>query len=179
MAIEAGAGIVGIDIDAAGLITLRQMGQPVAAKSARQLADIIRRFPVKFILKGIMTPDQARLAVDAGAAAIVISNHGGRVLDHTPGVATVLAETAAAVKGQIGILADGGIRTGGDVLKMIALGANAVMIGRPFSVAAHGGLRAGVTQYIDRLVTELKQTMVLTGCESIAEIGPAVLYSRP
>lgn len=128
-----------------------------------------------FILKGIMTADQARLAVDAGAQGIVVSNHGGRVLDHAPGAAEVLPEIAAAVRGQITILADGGIRTGVDVLKMIALGADAVMVGRPFSVAAVGGLADGVGAYIDQLKTELTSAMVLTGCPDIPSVGMDIL----
>ena len=106
-AVDTGAPLVGMDIDAAGLVTLRQMGHPVGPKSPAKMKAIIESVPVPFILKGIMTVDQARLAVDVGAAAIVVSNHGGRVLDHAPGAAEVLPEIAAAVNGQIGILADG------------------------------------------------------------------------
>ena len=175
MAVETGTKVVGIDIDAAGLITLKKMGRPVSAKSSTKLKEIIGKFPVKFILKGIMTPDAAKLAVDTGAAGIVISNHGGRVLDHTPGVASILEQTAKDVKGQIEILADGGIRTGGDVLKMLALGADAVMIGRPFSVAAMGGLKEGVASYIDSLILELQQTMVLTGCADVTSADMTLL----
>jgi isopentenyl diphosphate isomerase/L-lactate dehydrogenase-like FMN-dependent dehydrogenase len=166
-ALATGAKIVGMDVDAAGLVTLKQMGRPVSPKSPEQIRAIIARTPARFILKGIMTADQARLAVDTGAAAIVVSNHGGRVLDHTPGAAEVLPEIAAAVKGQIAILADGGIRSGADVLKTIALGAEAVMIGRPFSVAAIGGLAEGVRQFIDQLRNELVSAMVLTGCRDL------------
>lgn len=175
LAVETGARVVGIDIDAAGLITLEKMGRPVSAKPAGKLKEIIQRYPVDFILKGIMTPDNAKLAVDAGAAGIVISNHGGRVLDHTPGVASILRQTAQAVKGQIAVLADGGVRTGGDVLKMLALGADAVLIGRPFSVAAVGGLKEGVMTYIETIKIELMQTMVLTGCESVRHVDPSIL----
>jgi isopentenyl diphosphate isomerase/L-lactate dehydrogenase-like FMN-dependent dehydrogenase len=164
-----------MDIDAAGLVTLRKMGRPVSPKSPSQLKAIIARVEVPFILKGIMTADQARLAVDAGAQGIVVSNHGGRVLDHAPGAAEVLPEIAAAVRGQITILADGGIRTGVDVLKMIALGADAVMVGRPFSVAAVGGLADGVGAYIDQLKTELTSAMVLTGCPDIPSVGMDIL----
>lgn len=133
---------------------------------------------MKFILKGIMTPDEAELAVTAGADAIVISNHGGRVLDHAPGSAEVLADIADRVQGRITILADGGIRTGGDVLKMLALGADAVMVGRPFSVAAVGGLQQGVETAIDTLMAELKQTMVLTGTRSASSVDRKILFSR-
>ncbi len=176
LAAETGADTVGIDIDAAGLITLKKMGRPVSAKPVHVLKAIIQRFPMKFILKGIMTADAAKLALDAGASAIVVSNHGGRVLDHTPGVASVLKETSDAVKGQLDIFADGGVRTGIDVLKMIALGADAVMIGRPFSVAAMGGLKEGVVQYLNQLDTELRQAMVLTGCSNIASADSTLIF---
>ena len=173
-----GTDIIGMDIDAAGLITLRKMGRPVSPKPLEKLTEIIRRTGMKFILKGIMTPDEAELAVTAGADAIVVSNHGGRVLDHAPGTADVLADIADKVKGRITILADGGIRTGGDILKMLALGADAVMIGRPFSVAAVGGLQSGVETYIDTLMSELKQAMVLTGTDRASSVDRKILFSR-
>ena len=174
-AVATGAPAVGMDIDAAGLVTLRQMGRPVSPKSPLQMKAIIERVPVPFILKGIMTADQARLAVDVGARAIVVSNHGGRVLDHAPGAAEVLPEIAAAVRGQIAILADGGIRSGIDILKMLALGADAVLIGRPFSIATMGGLVEGVTTYIDQLKSELQSAMVLTGCPDAGAVRPEIL----
>jgi isopentenyl diphosphate isomerase/L-lactate dehydrogenase-like FMN-dependent dehydrogenase len=172
-----GTDIIGMDIDAAGLITLRKMGRPVSPKPLEKLTEIIRKTGLKFILKGIMTPDEAELAVNAGADAIVVSNHGGRVLDHAPGSADVLAEIADKVKGRITILADGGIRTGGDVLKMLALGADAVMIGRPFSIAAIGGLQPGVETYIDTLISELKQVMVLTGTSAASSVDRKILFA--
>jgi NAD(P)H-dependent flavin oxidoreductase YrpB (nitropropane dioxygenase family) len=171
-----GADILGMDIDAAGLITLRRMGRPVSPKPLDKLAAIIRKSGLKFILKGVMTADDAELAIDAGADAIVVSNHGGRVLDHAPGTATVLPAIAATVRGRIAVLVDGGIRSGGDVLKMLALGANAVMIGRPFSIAAVGGLQDGVEKYIDTLQGELKQTMVLTGTGSVSAVDRRILF---
>jgi NAD(P)H-dependent flavin oxidoreductase YrpB (nitropropane dioxygenase family) len=177
-AAASGATIVGMDIDAAGLLTLKLMGRPVSPKPPEKLARIIQSTPLKFILKGIMTPADARLAVDVGADAIVVSNHGGRVLDHTPGVAEVLAEVAAAVRGRIAVLADGGVRSGADVLKMLALGADAVMIGRPFSVAAMGGLQEGVQAYIAQIRGELRQAMVLTGCATVAAVDRAILFEK-
>lgn len=172
-----GTDILGMDIDAAGLITLRKMGRPVSPKPLAKLTEIIKRSGLKFILKGVMTPDEAELAVQAGADAIVVSNHGGRVLDCAPGSAEVLEEIASAVHGQITILADGGVRTGGDILKLLALGADAVMIGRPFSVAAVGGQQEGVETYIDTLKAELQQTMVLTGTASAASVDRKILFS--
>jgi 4-hydroxymandelate oxidase len=173
---KTGAKIVGIDIDAAGLITLRKMGRPVSPRNAEKLSKIINDFPMEFILKGIMTTKDAILAVDAGASGIVVSNHGGRVLDSTPGTAQVLAEIATHVKDKITILVDGGVRSGGDVLKFLALGADGVMIGRPFSVAAVGGLQEGVEKYIDKIKQELEQSMVMTGVSSISEINNSILY---
>ena len=171
-----GTDIIGMDIDAAGLITLRKMGRPVSPKSLDKLSEIIRKTGTKFILKGVMTADEAELAVQAGADAIVVSNHGGRVLDHAPGTADVLAGIADKVKGKVTILADGGIRSGGDVLKMLALGADAVLIGRPFSVAAVGGLQPGVEASIDALMAELKQAMVLTGTRSASAVERNILW---
>lgn len=176
LALETGTDIIGMDVDAAGLVTLRLMGRPVSPKPPERLREIIQGTGAKFILKGVMTPEDAEKAADAGAAAIVVSNHGGRVLDHTPGVAEVLPEVSAAVKGKITVLADGGVRTGGDVLKMLALGADAVMVGRPFSVAAVGGLTEGVTTYLDQLKSELSAAMILTGCRSVREVSADILY---
>lgn len=174
-AVDTGAPAVGMDIDAAGLITLKQMGRPVGPKSPAIMKRIIAQVPVPFILKGIMTADQARIAVDVGAQVIVVSNHGGRVLDHAPGAAEVLPEIADAVRGQIAILADGGIRSGVDVLKMLALGADAVLIGRPFSIATIGGQSEGVGAYIEQIKTELQSAMVLTGCADLTAIHRDIL----
>lgn len=159
----------GIDIDAIGLITLAKMGRPVAPRGVERLKALIERIPGKVLLKGVMTEEDALAAVEAGAAGIVVSNHGGRVLDHTPGTAHVIQGIAEAVNGEIAVLVDGGIRSGADVLKMIALGADAVMIGRPFSIATVGGLEEGASKYIQQLTGELKSAMVLTGCESIED----------
>lgn len=176
---KTGARIVGIDIDAAGLVTLAKMGRPVTPKPAEELARIIESTSMKFILKGVMTPGQARLAVEAGADAIVVSNHGGRVMDHTPGAARVLPALVDAVYGRMAILADGGVRSGADVLKLIALGADAVMIGRPFSVAAMGGRQEGVQTYLETIRTELIQAMVMTGTTDIKTVSGDVIYSPP
>ena len=174
-ALASGATVIGMDIDAAGLITLKKMGRPVSPKSPAKLAEMIKKVDAKFILKGVMTRTDARMAVDAGAQALVVSNHGGRVLDHTPGAAEVLPDIVDAVKGEIGILADGGVRTGGDILKLLALGADAVMIGRPFSIAAMGGLKDGVIQYVQQIQAELKAAMVLTGTARSNAVDRSIL----
>ncbi|XPV77813.1 MAG: alpha-hydroxy-acid oxidizing protein [Desulfovibrio sp.] len=173
-AAKCGCRVAGMDIDAAGLVTLAQMGKPVSPKSPAQLKDIIDGWDGDFIVKGVMTVEDAELAFEAGASAIVVSNHGGRVLDGMPGTATALPAIRKAV-GSKTVLVDGGVRNGVDILKMIAIGADAVMIGRPFSVAVMGGGEEGVVKYIDTLKTELKSAMVLTGCKSISEVSDSIL----
>ena len=112
-------------------------------------------------------------AKEAGAAAIVVSNHGGRVLDQCPATAEVLPEIAAALKGTgVKVLVDGGIRTGVDVFKALALGADGVLICRPFVTAVYGGGEEGVKCYIDKLAGELADTMQMCGAHSLAEITP-------
>lgn len=176
LAEEAEAFAVGMDIDAAGLITLSLHGKPVRPKKVQELREITECTKLPFIIKGIMTAEDAELSVEAGADAIVVSNHGGRILDSLPGVAQVLPGIADRVKGRIAILADGGVRNGADVLKLIALGADAVLIGRPFVTAAFGGGREGVGLYIDSIKNELKTAMILTGCGNIEAINKNVIY---
>ena len=173
---EIGAKGVGIDIDGAGLVTMALKGQPVGPKSPQELEELIRSTSLPFILKGIMTPDEAKLAVELGAAAIVVSNHGGRVLDDTPGVADVLPEIAEAVKGEITIFADGGVRTGLDVLKYLALGADLVLVGRPLIIGAIGGGSEGVKLTLEEMTEQLRQSMILTGCGNIKSIDERIIY---
>lgn len=176
LAEEAGAFAVGMDIDAAGLITLSLHGKNVEPKTVDEIKEIVKSTKLPFILKGIMTPDEAELALKAGVSAIVVSNHGGRVLDDTPGTADVLPEIAQSVKGKVKILVDGGVRNGTDILKMLALGADAVLIGRPFVTASFGGQREGVKTYVDNLKSELKSAMVLTGCSNVKDVSPRIIY---
>ena len=176
-AAQAGAEVVAMDIDAAGFIIPRMMGRPVLPKTTADLARIVEYTSLQVVLKGVMTPDDARRAVDTGAAGIVVSNHGGRVIDHLPGTAEVLPGIVEAVKGQITILVDGGIRSGADVVKMLALGADAVMIGRPFSWATLGGGRKGVQLYLNQLTEEFFTAMIVTGCKKVADINESVLFN--
>lgn len=173
---DAGAWAVGVDVDAAGIINMVRAGQYVGPKPVDVWKEIVAQFKPPFILKGIMTPDEAELAVDTGAAAIVVSNHGGRILDHTPGTAEVLPYIADAVKGDITILVDGGVRSGYDVLKMLALGADAVMVGRPLSIAAVGGGAEAVAWLMSQYADQLRSAMILTGCGSLSDISPDVLW---
>ena len=176
LALEAGAKVVGIDVDAAGLVTLRKMGRPVSPRPVSKMAAVIRRTPAKFVIKGVMTVDEARMCVDAGAAGIVVSNHGGRVMDGVPGTARVLRGISDAVRGQVAVLVDGGVRSGLDVLRMLGLGADAVMIGRPFSVAVLGGGKEGAETYLETIRQELTQCMVLTGTASAQNVDPGIVW---
>ncbi|ADW16891.1 FMN-dependent alpha-hydroxy acid dehydrogenase [Desulfobulbus propionicus DSM 2032] len=168
----------GMDIDGAGLVTMAMKGQPVGPKTATELREVINATKLPFIVKGVMTADEAEEAVQAGAAAIVVSNHGGRVLDFTPGAAEVLPAIAARVKGKAIIFADGGVRSGADVLKLLALGADAVLVGRPLVIAAFGGGREGVALYLNQLKGELLQAMLLTGTADVKQVPAGILYGR-
>ena len=126
--------------------------------------------PLPFVIKGIMTVRGAEKALQAGASGIVVSNHGGRVLGATPATAEVLPAIADAVKGKMKIFVDGGIRSGTDVFKALALGADAVLIGRPFVTMVYGGGAEGVQTYVDKIGGELKDTMAMCGVHSLKEI---------
>lgn len=167
---NSGAFAVAMDIDAAGLPFLKNMTPPAGSKSVEELSEIVKAANAPFIVKGIMTVKGALKAKEAGASAIVVSNHGGRVLDQCPATAEVLEEIVKAVDGSMKIFVDGGIRSGADVLKAIALGANAVIIARPFVTAVYGGEHEGVLAYIDKIGSELKDAMAMCGAASICEI---------
>jgi isopentenyl diphosphate isomerase/L-lactate dehydrogenase-like FMN-dependent dehydrogenase len=172
MCVAAGCKVVACDLDSIGLVTLRLMGKPAYPKDLPELASIISKVHekgAKIIIKGVMTVSDAVKCVEAGADGLVVSNHGGRVLDSTPGTAEVLPAIAAAVGGQCHITIDGGVRSGVDILKMLILGAKAVWIGRPFSIAAIGGGREGVALYAETLRAQLEQAMIMTGCPDVKE----------
>ena len=117
-------------------------------------------------------------AKEAGAAAIVVSNHGGRVLDQCPATAEVLEEIAKALKGSgVKILVDGGIRSGTDVFKALALGADGVLICRPFVTAVYGGAQEGVKTYIEKIGAELEDTMAMCGAHDLASISRDMVRS--
>lgn len=167
---DAGAFAAAMDIDAAGLPFLKNFNPPAGSKSVEELREIVKAAGVPFIVKGIMTVKGALKAKEAGAAAIVVSNHGGRVLDQCPATAEVLEEIATAVDGSMKIFVDGGIRSGTDVFKALALGADAVIIARPFVTAVYGGGREGVEAYIQKIGSELADTMAMCGVSSLVEI---------
>ena len=170
---QSGCFALAMDIDAAGLPFLQHLDPPAGSKTVEQLQEIAKSAGVPFILKGIMTVSGAEKAVEAGAAGIVVSNHGGRVLDDCPATAEVLADIVAAVDGRAKILVDGGIRTGNDVFKALALGADGVLIARPFVTAVYGGGADGV---IWPLLSVLRQEMD-DGTEVVGLIGEATFSS--
>ncbi|HMN21247.1 MAG TPA: alpha-hydroxy acid oxidase [Ottowia sp.] len=128
-------------------------------------------------LKGVLHPLDARQAQALGAAGLIVSNHGGRTLDTTPATATALARVRAAVGAELPLLVDGGIRRGTDVLKAIALGASAVLVGRPVVHALAAGGALAVAQMLRLLRDELEMAMALAGCASLVEAGPQLLAS--
>lgn len=174
---ESGSFAVAMDIDAAGLPFLKNMQPPAGSKTVEELREIIEMAHVPFIIKGIMTVKGALKAKEAGASAIVVSNHGGRVLDQCPATAEVLKDIADVLKGSgIKILVDGGIRSGTDVFKALALGADAVLICRPFVTAVYGGAQEGVKTLIEKIGAELADTMAMCGAPDLASITEDMIF---
>lgn len=162
---------VGVDLDGCGSTIMARHGQDVYRKSVNELRDLVCSTSLPFITKGIMTPEDGEACAEAGAHVVAVSNHGGRVLDATPGVAEVLPQIVERLGGRVTITADGGIRTGYDVLKMLALGADAVLVGRDIARAAVGFGSMGVNMQMERLHRTLEQAMVMTGCHNLAHIS--------
>jgi L-lactate dehydrogenase (cytochrome) len=133
------------------------------------------RWPGKLIMKGVLDAEDARLAVAAGADAIVVSNHGGRQLDGAPSSISVLSEIVEAVGGRCEVMFDGGVRSGQDIAKALALGARGALIGKAFLYALSAAGEAGVTQALDIMRNELRVTLALTGTASIEAVGPHIL----
>ena len=123
-----------------------------------------------------MTPEEALAYIELGADALVVSNHGGRIIDCCPGTAEALPDVVEAVQGAVPVLVDGGIRSGLDILKMLALGADAVLIGRPVIQAIMENSETGLTEYLGGLQAQLKKAMTLTACKNLGEIGPQVIF---
>lgn len=136
-------------------------------------------WPGKLIIKGILDPEDAKTAVKLGADAIVVSNHGGRQLDGAPSSISALPGVVQAVGSETEVLFDGGIRTGADLMRALASGARACLVGRAYVYGLGAGGRAGVAKAIDILKNELSVTMALTGTNRIADIGPHILVDGP
>ncbi|HEY6620057.1 MAG TPA: alpha-hydroxy acid oxidase [Steroidobacteraceae bacterium] len=133
------------------------------------------RWPGKLILKGVLDAEDARLAAAAGADAIVVSNHGGRQLDGAPSSISVLSEIVDAVGGRCEVMFDGGVRSGQDIAKALALGARGALIGKAFLYALSAAGEAGVSRALEIMRNELRVTLALTGTSSMDAVGPHIL----
>lgn len=170
---RAGAAAWGIDIDGVSFKTLSVKNVITTHKSLAELKELSAASSLPFFIKGVMTEADAQTAIDAGAQAIVVSNHGGRVADAMPGTARVLPRIAQFVKKRaphVQVLADGGVRSGSDIFRMLALGAEAVLVGRPIAITVVGHGRAGVASMVNAWLEELKQTMRVCGVAALKDI---------
>jgi isopentenyl diphosphate isomerase/L-lactate dehydrogenase-like FMN-dependent dehydrogenase/biotin carboxylase len=172
---KAGAVAVGMDIDAVVFKTMAMKNQSVGPKSFEELKELVASTKLPFLLKGIMNVRDAVAAMKVGAYGIIVSNHGGRVLDEMMGSMDVLEEIVKEVRGKLEIIVDGGFREGVDILKALALGAKTVLIGRPIAIAAVGMGDDGVAFYLNYLKKDLEKAMILTGCNSIQDINPDII----
>ena len=162
---------------ASGINTLAEWTQTQFDASAnwRDVEWVRSRWPGKLVMKGVMDAEDARCAVAAGADAIVVSNHGGRQLDGAPSSISMLAEIVEAIGGRCEVYFDGGIRSGQDIAKALALGASGTLIGKSFLYALAAAGEAGVTKAIEIMRKELRVTMALTGTTSVDGMGPHIL----
>ena len=168
---ESGAFAAAMDIDAAGLPFLKGLNPPAGSKTVAELREIVGMAGVPFLVKGIMTVKGALKAREAGADGIVVSNHGGRVLAGCPSTAEVLPDIVEALRGSgMTILVDGGLRSGTDIFKALALGADAVLLARPYVTAVYGGGAEGVKVLTEKLAAELEAAMTMCGARSVAGI---------
>ena len=176
---NAGCFAMAMDIDAAGLPFLKNLNPPAGSKTVEELSEIVKMAGMPFIIKGVMTARGALKASQAGASAIVVSNHGGRVLDQCPATAEVLEDIVAALRGTgVKVLVDGGIRSGVDVFKALALGADGVLICRPFVPAVYGGAEEGVRLFIEKIGAELSDTMAMCGAKDLASITRDMVFVK-
>jgi len=155
-----------------GSMPMMDVGAALAASTVTwdDLKWIREAWSGPIVIKGVLTAEDARRAIGEGAAGIVVSNHGGRQLDYSPATLQVLPEIVAAVKGEIEVLMDGGVRRGSDVIKAICLGARAVLVGRAYAYGLAAGGPAGVVRAIDILRSEMERTLRLLGCPSIGAL---------
>lgn len=172
---------VGVDIDGAGSVNFTRAGKPVYRKTIRDLKELKRSTHLPFMVKGVMCVEDALAAAEAGVDAIGVSNHGGRVLDSTPGVADVLPDIVKALrrtkKGRkIVVTADGAVRTGYDAMKLLALGADFALIGRPLARQALEVGTEGVKTVLDYIKTDIRKAMIMTSCNNLEDINEKILY---
>jgi L-lactate dehydrogenase (cytochrome) len=137
-----------------------------------------KSWPGPIVVKGVLTAEDARRAVDLGAAAVVVSNHGGRQLDGSPATLDVLPEVVEAVGNQVEVLMDGGVRRGSDIVKAICLGARAVLIGRAYAYGLGAAGTAGVRRALEILRADVERTLRLLGCSAVAKLDQSYLNAK-
>jgi len=172
---DAGSIAIGVDLDGCGSSNWAMKGVPVYRKSAEELKEIVAFTKKPVFFKGIMCVEDAKAVLESGAKGIVVSNHGGRVMDHGQGIAEVLPDIAKICKGKVTIIADGAVRTGYDAIKLIALGADAVLIGRELARMSLAGGKDAVRMYLEFVKKDFRTAMLMTGCDSIKEIDEKIL----
>lgn len=163
----------GVDLEGAGSTFWRN--KSVYRKGEKDLIELVDSTDIPIIFKGIMCREDAATVLDTGAAACYVSNHGGRVLDGAQGVAEVLPDISEEISGKIPILADGAVRTGYDVLKILALGADVALIGRPIARLSLAGGEVPVKLYYRYVKNDLRSAMLLTGCDDLSEVSMDIL----
>jgi NAD(P)H-dependent flavin oxidoreductase YrpB (nitropropane dioxygenase family) len=160
---------IGVDLDGAGSMFWTDSENKLYRKSEKDLQELVDCTGKPVIFKGIMSVEDAVKVVDSGASACYVSNHGGRVLDCGQGVVEVLPDIAKEISGKIRILADGAVRTGFDVLKILALGADIVLMGRPLAMMSVAGGDAAVKMYLEYVKQDISRAMILTGCDNLKD----------
>ena len=144
----------------------------------RDLDWIRSEWPGRFLVKGILDPEDARAALDQGVDGLIVSNHGGRQLDGVVSSARALPAVAEAVAGKTPLLVDGGVRSGLDVVRMLALGADAVLLGRAWAYALSGAGEAGVSRLLGLIAAEMRIGMALTGVTRVGQLDRSALIGR-
>ena len=172
---------VGVDIDGAGSVNFERVGKPVFRKTIDELRELKKSTHLPFMVKGVMCVEDALAALEAGVDAIGVSNHGGRVLDSTPGVADVLPAIVKALREtergkRIVLTADGAVRTGYDAIKLLALGADFALVGRPLARLALENGAEGVRKVLDYIKTDIRKAMIMTSCNNLDDINEKILY---
>ena len=175
---EANVLAIGVDLDGYGSTNWALRGKPLYRKSEHELKELVDATEKPVVFKGVMNVEDAGKVVDSGAEALDVSNHAGRVMDCGQGVAEVLPEIADVFKGNITIMADGAVRTGFDVLKLLALGADVALIGRPMAWMSLAGGPEAVAAYLDYVKKDLRMAMVMTCCDNLQEISRKILVSN-
>jgi L-lactate dehydrogenase (cytochrome) len=168
----------GRGVEKAATLAMTAREQMDAGVTWDDLASMVEEWGGPFSIKGVLRPEDAVRAVDAGVRGIIVSNHGGRQLDHAPAAIDVLPEIVDAVRDRGEVILDGGIRRGTDVVKALALGARACMIGRPYLYGLAAGGQAGVERALELLRSEVHLAMMLLGCASVKALNRGYLRTR-